>query len=136
MELKHSSGIIIFFDHYLNHFQPRPSYTGLSCRDVRVHQAHVSDADSKPFLQLGNIILGAKNQGRREGDGVLFFKIHSICTGSAIFFSKKWHPQEWAALPHTKKNIPFLYFNTFLLTGKGNPLPYSCLENPMDGGAW
>ena len=20
--------------------------------------------------------------------------------------------------------------------GKGNPLQYSCLENPMDGGAW
>ena len=20
--------------------------------------------------------------------------------------------------------------------GNGNPLPYSCLENPMDGGAW
>ena len=20
--------------------------------------------------------------------------------------------------------------------GNGNPVPYSCLENPMDGGAW
>ena len=23
-----------------------------------------------------------------------------------------------------------------LLEGNGNPLQYSCLENPMDGGAW
>ena len=23
-----------------------------------------------------------------------------------------------------------------LLPGSGNPLQYSCLENPMDGGAW
>ena len=25
---------------------------------------------------------------------------------------------------------------TFLGEGNGNPLQYSCLENPMDGGAW
>ena len=24
----------------------------------------------------------------------------------------------------------------FLREGKGNPLQYSCVENPMDGGAW
>ena len=30
------------------------------------------------------------------------------------------------------------YFSLMLLTGEGNgnPLQYSCLENPMDGGAW
>jgi len=38
------------------------------------------------------------------------------------------------------------YWNTYLLIrpmlglyigeGNGNPLQYSCLENPMDGGAW
>ena len=29
-------------------------------------------------------------------------------------------------------------FNTSLVVGEGNgtPLQYSCLENPMDGGAW
>ena len=27
-------------------------------------------------------------------------------------------------------------FTFFLREGSGNPLPYSCLENPMDGGAW
>ena len=26
--------------------------------------------------------------------------------------------------------------NTILGEGSGNPLQYSCLENPMDGGAW
>ena len=26
--------------------------------------------------------------------------------------------------------------NTFFGKGNGNPLQYSCLENPMDGGAW
>ena len=29
---------------------------------------------------------------------------------------------------------PFLFFNTG--EGNGNPLQYSCLENPMDRGAW
>ena len=37
-------------------------------------------------------------------------------------------------------NKLFLYFLTSIriLVGKGNgtPLQYSCLENPMDGGAW
>ena len=27
-------------------------------------------------------------------------------------------------------------FNLKLREGNGNPLQYSCLENPMDGGAW
>ena len=26
--------------------------------------------------------------------------------------------------------------NTWLGEGNGTPLQYSCLENPMDGGAW
>ena len=28
--------------------------------------------------------------------------------------------------------VPQIYFGE----GNGNPLQYSCLENPMDGGAW
>ena len=27
-------------------------------------------------------------------------------------------------------------FNTHYREGNGTPLQYSCLENPMDGGAW
>ena len=27
-------------------------------------------------------------------------------------------------------------FNSVTLEGNGNPLQYSCLENPMDGGGW
>ena len=33
--------------------------------------------------------------------------------------------------------IPFNPYNTAELgEGSGTPLQYSCLENPMDGGAW
>ena len=28
------------------------------------------------------------------------------------------------------------YYQVTSVTGNGNPLQYSCLENPMDGGAW
>ena len=28
------------------------------------------------------------------------------------------------------------HFNMFVREGNGTPLQYSCLENPMDGGAW
>ena len=27
-------------------------------------------------------------------------------------------------------------YSTFIGEGNGTPLQYSCLENPMDGGAW
>ena len=38
-----------------------------------------------------------------------------------------------------KKKNPLMYLHCLALsTGEGNgtPLQYSCLENPMDGGAW
>ena len=31
--------------------------------------------------------------------------------------------------------VPSLLFD-LMLEGNGTPLQYSCLENPMDGGAW
>ena len=32
----------------------------------------------------------------------------------------------------------YIYWLLYIYTGEGNgtPLQYSCLENPMDGGAW
>ena len=33
---------------------------------------------------------------------------------------------------HVEYYIPSTYFGE----GNGTPLQYSCLENPMDGGAW
>ena len=33
--------------------------------------------------------------------------------------------------------VTFLYVNAYIFgEGNGTPLQYSCLENPMDGGAW
>ena len=32
--------------------------------------------------------------------------------------------------------LTFLFKFIWLLLGNGTPLQYSCLENPMDGGAW
>ena len=35
-------------------------------------------------------------------------------------------------------NYVYMYTYIYIITGEGNgtPLQYSCLENPMDGGAW
>ena len=44
--------------------------------------------------------------------------------------------------PRTFKLFPYMEFLTvnsrlkISLPGNGNPLQYSCLENPMDKGAW
>ena len=32
--------------------------------------------------------------------------------------------------------IHFIYSSIYIGEGSGTPLQYSCLENPMDGGAW
>ena len=32
--------------------------------------------------------------------------------------------------------IYFIYSSVYIGEGSGTPLQYSCLENPMDGGAW
>ena len=36
----------------------------------------------------------------------------------------------------TVTNFIFLASKITVREGNGNPLQYSCLENPMDGGAW
>ena len=33
-------------------------------------------------------------------------------------------------------SITLVSFSKYLGEGNGNPLQYSCLENPIDGGAW
>ena len=41
--------------------------------------------------------------------------------------------------PKSLKKYSWIHFySTLLIIGEGNgtPLQYSCLENPMDGGAW
>ena len=42
------------------------------------------------------------------------------------------------SLPNEEDNIPSNSYTLYLYSGEGNgtPLQYSCLENPMDGGAW
>ena len=50
--------------------------------------------------------------------------------------------KSWTQLKqqHTRKYIKLLtfvkYYAKCLGDGDGSPLQYSCLENPMDGGAW
>ena len=44
---------------------------------------------------------------------------------------------EWGAIAFSKMCVEVFYILR-KITGEGNgtPLQYSCLENPMDGGAW
>ena len=64
---------------------------------------------------------------------------------SAFFMVQLSHPFSRASLvAQLVKNLPAMR-ETWVLSlgqedspgeGNGNPLQYSCLENPMDGGAW
>ena len=49
--------------------------------------------------------------------------------------------EHWELLYRLKHTVSFiiifmLKYNWFIGEGNGTPLQYSCLENPMDGGAW
>ena len=35
-----------------------------------------------------------------------------------------------------QRELSMVMGNVFIGEGNGNPLQYSCLENPMNGGAW
>ena len=70
--------------------------------------------------------------------------LHSICR--QIWKTRQW-PQDWKRsvfIPIPKKGnakeshtITQLHSShTLVGEGDGTPLQYSCLENPMDGGAW
>ena len=37
---------------------------------------------------------------------------------------------------HWEYHIDWLFVSKYIGEGNGTPLQYSCLENPMDGGAW
>ena len=67
--------------------------------------------------------------------------LHSIC--QQIWKTQQW-PQDWkrsVCIPIPKKGNAkeCSNYRTIALIshdGKGTPLQYSCLENPMDRGAW
>ena len=50
---------------------------------------------------------------------------------SQRFFSFFLNVNTWKT-----KILEFVWDYTLNGEGNGNPLQYSCLENPMDGGAW
>ena len=65
--------------------------------------------------------------------------LHSVC--QQIWKTQQW-PEDWKRsvfIPIPKKDNAkeCSNYRTIVLTShNGTPLQYSCLENPMDGGAW
>ena len=90
--------------------------------------------------------------GRIEGS--LFGLSRGYSVGYAIAFKRMRWAGDWrrikdvfiyvlscngaSLVPQTVKNLPAMW-GTLVLSpgeGNGNPLPYSCLKNSMDRGAW
>ena len=82
-------------------------------------------------------------------------RLSSSSSSSLLYWRRQWHPTPvllsgkshgWRSLagssPSGHKELGMterLHFHFSLSCigeGNGNPLQYSCLENPMDGGAW
>ena len=62
------------------------------------------------------------------------FKIFCFLLFSPNLFSVKFYS---LSLSDFSQKFKYLcHIHIILGEGKGNPLQYSCLENPMDGGSW
>ena len=90
---------------------------------INAHLDHVSLSDIYKILPAYRrrqwhptpVLLLGKSQGRRSLVG---------CS--------PWGREE----SYTTARLHFLFSLSSIGEGNGNPLQYSCLENPRDGGAW
>ena len=57
----------------------------------------------------------------------------SLTKEAKIYKKKHFNKCFWESWSTTCKRMKLEHF---LREGNGTPLQYSCLENPMDGGAW
>ena len=55
---------------------------------------------------------------------------------SWLSFIAKFHPWGHFISPFGDHSVTYKSEFTSSFEGNGNPIQYSCLENPMDGGAW
>ena len=54
----------------------------------------------------------------------------------SFFLREKNEPCQRSAVALPSPLLSLCKSDSFLTQGNGTPLQYSCLENPMDGGAW
>ena len=74
-----------------------------------------------------------------DGDCSHEIKIHLLPGRKAMTILDSILKSRYITLPtkvHLVKAVVFLVVMYGCREGNGNPLQYSCLENPMDGGAW
>ena len=64
---------------------------------------------------------------------ILSYKKEHIWVDSNYLDEPGAYYTEWS-VSERERQIP--YINTYIGEGNGNPLQYSCLENPVDRGAW
>ena len=84
------------------------------------------------FLNTGSTIVGS------QGEVCLALeKTSQLCYKVAVHASH----QQWGSIPAIPQPpaigiVIYLEFSSLIREGNGTPLQYSCLENPMDRGAW
>ena len=79
-----------------------------------------------------NVVLVSGVQKSDSGIHTYIFIFQSLFTYKLL--------QNWVEFPVLFSRpllvIYFIYSSVYIREGNGTPLQYSCLENPMDGGAW
>ena len=73
--------------------------------------------------------------GRKESDRTEPLSLFKLSTSSGAKVNYFIFLRSFKLLTN-KRDDNYLFLTALFGEGNGNPLQYSCLENPMDGGAW
>ena len=113
----------LWFPYLYKHHDPRVQPVVLLCHDPHL----VGSAESglpKPVAGLR----GCSNHGHGfESSSSALFLSGQSCPGGSEVKASACHEGDLGSLPGSGRSPG---------EGNGNPFQYSCLENPMDGGAW
>ena len=108
------------------------------CRDKQKNRT-IRIITIKIVFHHGKLVVAAAAAKSLQSCPTLCNPMDCSLPGSSVHVIFQARTLEWGASAFSRENsmkIPWLRTLYSILKANGTPIQYSCLENPMDGGAW